>query len=57
MSYFEKFKEKLPSKEKFDSLLTGKKNNSKIYEHVLKIWNKFTMKPMKDYHNLHLKYC
>ena len=47
MSDFEKFKEKLPSKEKFYSSLTGKKISGKEY--------KFEMKTMKDYHNLYLK--
>ena len=55
MSYFEKFKEQLPSKGKFSSLLTGKKISFKEYEHVLNIWNKFEMKTMKDYHDLYLK--
>ena len=35
-SGFKNFKEKLPSKEKLYSLLTGKKVNDKDYEHVLK---------------------
>ena len=35
MSGFEKFKEKLPSKEKFYSLLTGKKVSDKAYRHVV----------------------
>ena len=55
MSDFEKFKEKLPSKEKFYSSLTGKKISGKEYKHVLNVWNKFEMKTMKDYHNLYLK--
>ena len=55
MNDFEKFKEKLPSKEKFYSSLTGKKINDKEYEHVLKVWKQFQMKMMKDYPNLHLK--
>ena len=50
---FEKFKEELPSKEKFYSSLTGRKITDKEYEHV---WNKFEIKKMKDYHDLHLKY-
>ena len=37
MSDFEKFKEQLPSKEKFYSLLTGKKITDKEYKHVLKV--------------------
>ena len=48
MSDFEKFKEELPSKEKFYSSLTGEKISNKEYEHVLKVWNKFEMKTMKD---------
>ena len=37
MTYFEKFKEKLPSKEKSYSPLTGKKVNKKKYDQVLMI--------------------
>ena len=55
MSDFEKFKEELRSKENFYSFLTGKKIGEKEYEHVLKVWNKFEMKTMNDYHNLYLK--
>ena len=55
MSNFEKFKEQLPSKEKVFGLWTGKKLSGKKYEHVLKVWNKFEMKKMKDYYDLHLK--
>ena len=39
-----------------DSLLTVKKITDKKYEHVLKVWKKFEMKTMKNYHNLHSKY-
>ena len=55
MSNFEKFKEELPSKEKFYSSLSGKKSSDKEYEHVLKVWSKFEMKTMTDYHDLYLK--
>ena len=55
MTHFEKLKEQLRSKEKFYSSLTGKRINDKEYEHVLKVWNKFEMKKMKDYHDLYLK--
>ena len=55
MSNFEKFKEELRRKEKFYSLLTGKKISDKEYERVLKVLNKFEMKTMKNYHNLYLK--
>ena len=49
MSDFEKFKEELPSKEKFYSSLTGEN------KHVLKVWNKFEMKTDERYHDLYLK--
>ena len=55
MGNFEKLKEESPSKEKFYSSLTGKKNSCKEYEHVLKVWKKFLIKTMKDYHDLCLK--
>ena len=54
MSDFEIFKEELRSKEKFYSLLAGKKISNKEYEPLLKVWNKFEMKMMKDYHDLYL---
>ena len=56
MSDFEKFKEELPSKGKFYSLLTGKTIRDKEYDHVPKVWNIFQMKTMKDYHDLYLKW-
>ena len=37
MNNFEKFKEELPSKEKFYSSLAGRKINNKEYEHVLNV--------------------
>ena len=52
---FEKFKEQLPSKERFYSCLTDREISGKEYEHVLKISNKSEMKKMEDYHNLYLK--
>ena len=38
MSDFEKFRAELPCKDKFYSLLTGKKNSDKEHQHVLKVW-------------------
>ena len=55
MSDFERFKEELPSKENVYSQLTDKKVSDKKYEHILKVWNKFRKKKMKDYHDFHLK--
>ena len=40
MSDFEKFKEELPSKKKFYSLLTDRKISDKEDEHVLNVWKK-----------------
>ena len=55
MSSFEKFKE-FPRKEKFYNSVTIKKNSNNEYEHVLKIWNRFSIKTIYDYHDLYLKY-
>ena len=52
---FENIKEEFPSKEKFYSSLTDRKITGKEYEHVHKVWKKFEMKTMKEYHNLYLK--
>ena len=52
MSDFEKFKEELPNKETCNSSFTCKKTSDKEYD---KVWNKFEMKTMKDYHDLYLK--
>ena len=40
MGGFEKFKEKLPSKERFYSFLTSKNISDKEYEHALNVENK-----------------
>ena len=49
ISDFEKFNEKLPSKEKFYSSLTDRKISDKEPEHVINVWRQFEMKMMKDY--------
>ena len=57
MSGFKKFKEELPHIEKFYSLMTNKKSSDNKYEHVLKVlkvWNTFQIKTMKDYHDFYL---
>ena len=59
-SGFEKFKQKLPRKERFYSSLSDKKICDKEYEHVSNVWKKFEIKTMKDYYDLNLKcdfYC
>ena len=55
MSDFDKFKEKLSSKETFYSSLTIKKVSYKEDEHVLNVREKFEIKTMKDYHDLCLR--
>ena len=55
MTHFETFKEKWPSKEKYYSSLTDRQNTGKEYEHVINVWEKFEMKTVKNYHDLHLK--
>ena len=52
MGGFEKFKEQLSTKEKFYSVLADK---DKKYEHVLKAWKRFEMKPIRDYQDVYLK--
>ena len=52
MNDFEKFKEELPSKEKFYSSITHRKVSDKEYEHVSSVWKKFEIKTIKDYHDL-----
>ena len=52
MGNFEKFKEELPSKEKFYSSLTNKKISDKEYDNLLNVWKKFEIKTIKDYHIL-----
>ena len=56
MSDFEHLKEELPIKETFYSSLTNRKISDTENDHVLKVWNKFEMKTMKDYHYWYLKW-
>ena len=51
MSRFGNLKEQLPSKKNFYSSLTGKKISDKEYYLLLKVWNKFEIKAIKDYHD------
>ena len=55
MCNFKKIKEKLPGKNEFYSSLSGSRISDKEHEHVLKVWDKFEMKTMKDYHDFYLK--
>ena len=47
MSSLEKFTERLPSKSKFYSSLSGKEISDKKYQYALNVWNKFEMKTIR----------
>ena len=55
MSGFEKFREQMPTKEKFYRSLMGENISDRGYEFVIQVWNRFKMKTMKDSHDLYLK--
>ena len=54
MDSFEKFKEQLPSKEEFYSVLNNEHISDDDYEHAKKGWETFLMKNMGAYHDLYL---
>ena len=51
---FEKFKEQLPSKEDFYSILNDKHIEDKDYQYAQNVWNTFNIKNMGEYHDLYL---
>ena len=59
MKVFRKFlkslKKNFQARKSFIVPYQVKKNINKEYDHVLKAWNKFEMKKMKEYHDLYLK--
>ena len=56
MDSFDKFDEtELPDKEDFYSILTDEHISENQYKHAQTVWNKFSLKIMGDYHDLHLK--
>ena len=57
MRDFEKFKGKLPCKEKFYSSLARKKVGDKEYEHVLKIWNTIQAGMFEKFRNNSIRNC
>jgi len=53
---FKKLSEKqLPSKEAFYSKLNDENISEENYQHAQKVWKKFNMETMREYHNLYLK--
>ena len=56
MNEFEKFAEmKLPDKDDFYSSLRDEDISDEYYEYVVKIWDGFEMRTMRDYHNSYSK--
>ena len=55
MDSFEKFNEKLPSKEEFYSILNDEDITDDQYKHAQNVWNTFNLENMGEYHDLYLK--
>ena len=55
MDSFDKFKEQLPPKEEFYSILNDKHIKDEDYKHAQNVWNKFNRKNMGEYHDLYLQ--
>ena len=55
MDSFDKFKEQLPPKEEFYSILNDKHIKDEDYKHAQNVWNKFNLKNMGEYHDLYLQ--
>ena len=55
MDSFDKFKEKLPTKEDFYSILNNEHITDEDYKHALNVWKTFKISNMGEYHDLYLK--
>ena len=55
MDSFDKFNEKLPTKEDFYSILNNEHITDEDYKHAQNVWNAFKLSNMGEYHNLYLK--
>ena len=55
MDSFDKFDEKLPTKEDFYSILNDQHISDDEYKDAQNVWSTFSLKNMGEYHNLYLK--
>ena len=55
MDCFDKFNEKLPTKEEFFSIMNNEHISDKDYQHAKTVWETFKLKTMGEYHDLYLK--
>ena len=55
MDSFDKFNEKLPTKEDFFSIMNNEHISNKDYQHAKTVWETFMLKTMGEYHDLYLK--
>ena len=55
MDSFDKFNEKLPTKEDFFSIMNNEHITDKDYKHAQNVWVTFNLNNMGEYHDLYLK--
>ena len=55
MDSFDKFNEKLPTKDEFFSILNNQHITDEDYKHAQNVWNTFKLSNMGEYHDLYLK--
>ena len=55
MDSFDKFNEKLPTKEDFFSIMNNEYITDKDYQHAETVWETFNLKTMGEYHDLYLE--